>query len=142
MLNVVAVNGRLSRDPWINEEKGFGYLDVAVQRNFKNKKTGRYDSDFLNFLIRGKTLDFAKKYLKTGSCVDVVGSVRSKIDKDKKSITYLVANSVEFAAVPSNTSAGKNNQQTLQQAPAKSQPAKQAAPSDNDVYDDDEDLPF
>lgn len=163
MLNVVAVNGRLIRSPWIDEEKGFGYLDVAVKRNYKNKSTGKTDTDFLSFVIHGKTLSFSKKYLKIGSCVDIEGTVQSMTKgegQDRKTSLLLVASRVEFAAsqfLESNTGTQKpdavksqQNKPAEKEAPAvnpdeKKGPdpaAKAAASEGNNIIGEDEDLPF
>ena len=145
MKNFGVVSGRLTRDIEIKtNEAGIarGYINVAVDRNFKNKD-GEYDTDFLSFSVFGKTAEFAGKYFKKGSAIQVQFTVRSytkevEVDGNKVNRTMidLVAESVEFPLTQSKAErdASKGNAEAPVEAPSNAEFAELAA--------DDDDLPF
>lgn len=145
MKNFGVVSGRLTRDIEIKtNEAGTarGYINMAVDRNFKNKD-GEYDTDFLSFSVFGKTAEFAGKYFKKGSAIQVQFTVRSytkevEVDGNKVNRTMidLVAESVEF---PLTQSKAERDASKGAEAPSF---AAAEAPSFEDVAADDDDLPF
>lgn len=144
MKNFGVVSGRLTRDIEIRTNEAGnnrGYINVAVDRNFKNKD-GDYDTDFLSFSVFGKTAEFAEKYFKKGSAIQIQFTVRSytkevEIDGNKVNRTMidLVAESVEFPLTQSRAEkdASKGNE-----APAEASLGEGFA----ELAADDDDLPF
>lgn len=145
MKNFGVVSGRLTRDIEIKtNEAGTarGYINVAVDRNFKNNNGG-YDTDFLSFSVFGKTAEFAAKYFKKGSAIQVQFTVRSytkevEIDGNKVNRTMidLVAEAVEF---PLTQSKAERDASKGTEAPSFT---AAEAPSFEELAADDDDLPF
>lgn len=79
--NVSTINGNLVRKPVIAEGGKYGFMTVAVQRNFKNKE-GTYDSDFINVMISGEKLaEFYATHFEKGDGVIVQGELSTKPNK-------------------------------------------------------------
>ena len=84
MLNVVALNGRLTKDPVIKivGEKSVVNFTLAVNRNYKNK-AGEVEADFIQCQAWDRPADFIGSYVKKGNLVSVVGSIGTRTyDKD------------------------------------------------------------
>lgn len=80
MLNTAILNGRLVSDVNVRYSQSgmaFGSTTLAVQRNFKNKLTGEYDSDFIRISLIGKTAENFANFFKKGNFVGVQGSIQT-----------------------------------------------------------------
>ena len=80
MLNTAILNGRLVSDVNIRYSQSgmaFGSTTLAVQRNFKNKLTNEYDSDFIRISLIGKTAENFANFFKKGNFVGVQGSIQT-----------------------------------------------------------------
>lgn len=95
-MNKVLLIGRLTNDPELrktNTEKAVATFSVAINR-------GNDEVDFINVVAWEKQAENVKQYLVKGSQVAIDGRIqtRSYDDKDgnKKYITEVVANNVEF----------------------------------------------
>lgn len=101
-MNKVILVGNLTRDPELSETpNGVAVcrFSIAVSRDYANSD-GTRETDFFNITVWRGRAEVCGKYLKKGNKVAVVGSLqnRSYEDKDgnKRNITDIVANEVEF----------------------------------------------
>ena len=117
-MNIVSLVGNLCRENdvrYAGEDNSNAMLrnTIAVQRKFKNKETGQYDSDFISIICYGNTAEFINKYFTKGSKIGVTGEIRtgSYTNKDgvKVYTTDVLVNNAEFVSSksdnPSNGSA-------------------------------------
>ena len=141
MLNAVHLMGRLTADPDFHQTETYKAtrFTLAVPRDFKNKKTGERDTDFIRVTAWGSLADFVCTYFKKGSPLALSGSLRTRnyLDKEgnKRTATEIVASDVYFA--------GSNKASTDQPASATDEPLPEP-PNSNEEYLDniDDDYPF
>lgn len=135
-MNKVTLVGRLSKDPDVKTTpngKSVTTLSVAVARNHNKDMT-----DFLRVITWEQLADNCGKYLVNGQRVAVEGEIQIRqYEKDgqKRYITEIVADRVEFLDRPAQTAAsaspyGQSYQPTIFTEGPESQ-----------VFDD-EDIPF
>lgn len=138
MLNVVAIMGRLVRDPELRQTqsgKDVASFTIACDRNRKEAP-----ADFVPVTAWDKTAQFVCRYFRKGSLIAVDGRLQSRQYQDKagnnRTAIEIVANNVHFA--------GKNEQPKPGFQPAGSAPDVQVSDSgqDYEVIDEMEDLPF
>lgn len=139
MLNVVALNGRLTADPELrhtNSDTPVCSFTLAVDRSYVKQGSER-QADFIDIVCWRGTAEFASHYFKKGQLVAVEGSIqtRSYVDKDgnKRKAFEVVAGNVHFAESKRDSNAPQGNYQS--------------APPSNDsdfveIDGDDSDLPF
>lgn len=80
MLNAVILNGRLASDVELRYSQSgtaFGNVTLAVQRNFKNKQTGEYETDFIRLLLLGKTAENFANFFHKGNFLGIQGSIQT-----------------------------------------------------------------
>ncbi|MFD1430611.1 single-stranded DNA-binding protein [Lacticaseibacillus mingshuiensis] len=90
MTNVVALTGRLTRNPelkYTQSGAAVATFTLAVDRNYLNAQ-GKRETDFINCVIWKKAAENLANYINKGSLVGVNGSVqtRSYDDKDGKRV--------------------------------------------------------
>lgn len=138
MLNVVAIMGRLARDPELRQTtsgKSVATFTIACDRN---KKDG--GADWLPVTAWERTAEFVCKYFQKGSLIAIDGRLQSRSYQDRngnnRTAIEVVASNVHFA--------GKNEQPKPGFQPAGSAPDVQVSDSgqDYEVIDESEDLPF
>lgn len=121
-MNIVSLVGNLCRENNVSYSSGENANamlrnTIAVQRKFKNKETGQYDSDFINIICYGNTAEFINKYFTKGSKIGVTGEIRtgSYTNKDgvKVYTTDVLVNTAEFVS-----SKGDNPTNNTPSAPA------------------------
>ena len=104
--NFGIITGRVTRDVELRGEEGkhAAFINLAVSRNYKNKETGDYDTDFISLVAFRTRAEFAAKYLKKGTAVTIEYTVQSntvEVEKDGKKVNLstnqLVVNSIQFA---------------------------------------------
>ena len=104
-MNNVVLIGNLCRDNDVRYSTGENATailrnTIAVQRKFKNKETGQYDSDFISIQAFGKSAEFINQYFSKGSKIAITGEIRtgSYTNKDgvKVYTTDVVVNNAEF----------------------------------------------
>ena len=104
-MNNVILIGNLCRDNDVRYSTGENATailrnTIAVQRKFKNKETGQYDSDFIGIQAFGNNAEFINKYFTKGSKIAITGEIRtgSYTNKDgvKVYTTDVVVNNAEF----------------------------------------------
>lgn len=100
--------GRLTKDPELRyTDKNIAICSFTIAINRINE-----ESDFIPIKVFNKLAENSFKYLKKGSQVGIVGSIKtSNYEKDGKKIykTEIMANSVEFLSNNTN-SQGKEKQ--------------------------------
>lgn len=101
MLNVLVLNGRITKDPQSKEigETTIVNFDVAVD-NVRKEKDGTRGTTFLPVICFNAIAINVAKHLHKGSKVAIVGSIQQRnfIRKDgsKGSVYEVIADSVEF----------------------------------------------
>ena len=135
-MNKVFLIGNLTRDPEMSETPGgipYCRLGLAVNRPYSGSD-GERATDFFNITVWRAQAENCGRYLKKGSKVSVVGSLqnRSYEDKDgnKRQVTDIIANEVEFLSVRNQSEASGESEQ----------PVKTSKPTLQQV--DDDELPF
>ncbi|ADU28008.1 single-stranded DNA-binding protein [Ethanoligenens harbinense] len=103
MLNVVALNGRLTADPELrhtSNDIAVTSFTLAVDRSYSRSGTER-QTDFIDIVCWRNTAEFASKYFHKGQLVAVEGSIqtRSYTDREgnKRRAFEVVASNVHFA---------------------------------------------
>lgn len=94
--------GRLTKDPELRyTDKNIAICSFTIAINRINE-----ESDFIPIKVFNKIAENSFKYLKKGSLVGIVGSIKtSNYEKDGKKIykTEIIANSVEFLSNNTNS---------------------------------------
>lgn len=147
MLNQVAIQGRLVRDPELRRTdsgKAVTSFSVACDRDFKNSQTGEKEVDFLDCVAWNSTAELVEKYFRKGQMAMVTGrlQIRQYTDKNgqKRRYAEILVSSVYFCGSKESgtqTSSGADNGYN---APA--YPAPAPAANFAELEDDDAQLPF
>lgn len=102
MLNVVAIQGRLTRDPELkNTQSGTSVcsFSVACDRSYTPKGEER-KADFFEIVAWRQTAEFICKYFQKGSMIAIEGSLQSRNYQDKngnnRTKIEILANNVSF----------------------------------------------
>ena len=111
---------------------------IAVRRNFKNKQTDEYESDFIPMIAFGKTAEIISNNFEKGKQIGITGRYQSSSyenNEGKKVYTHdIVVNDITFVG---SKNSGTNNQQSSNIS------SGQNNPFDNSNVDiDDRDMPF
>ncbi len=160
MLNIVAVMGRLARDPEMRQTttgKSVASFTIACDRKRKDAN-GQSLCDWLNIVAWDKTAEFVCKYFQKGSMIAIDGRLQSRSYQDKngqnRTAVEIVANNVNFGSsngsiYPSTENATESAAaapQRMQSAQRTTQSAAQSYSAGNgDDYaliEDNGDLPF
>ena len=160
MLNVVAIMGRLARDPELRQTttgKNVASFRIACDRG-RRDANGQSQADWLDVVAWDRTAEFVCKYFQKGSLIAIDGRLQSRQYQDKngnnRTAVEVVANNVNFAGSKSNGSnqggsSYQNAAPSYQNAAPARPAAVEAAPSysagnadDFAVIDDSDDLPF
>lgn len=154
MLNVVALMGRLVRDPELKTTQSGNSVctfSIACDRSYTAKDEER-KADFFTITAWRQTAEFICKYFQKGSLIAIEGSLQTRQYQDKngnnRTATEVLASRVSFAGskASGSHSAQSSEQQTENYAKNAnaSQNAPQAASGSDDfsVIDDGDDLPF
>lgn len=147
MLNIVAVMGRLARDPEMRQTttgKSVASFTIACDRG-RRDANGQSVCDWMNIVAWDKTAEFVCKYFQKGSMIAVDGRLQSRSYQDKNGqnriAVEIVANNVNFCG--SKESASPAPQNAAQRPAAPSQRTQGKPDADYATIDDDEgDLPF
>lgn len=154
MLNVVALMGRLVRDPELKTTQSGNSVctfSIAVDRSYTAKDEER-KADFFTITAWRQTAEFICKYFQKGSLIAIEGSLQTRQYQDKngnnRTATEVLVSRVSFAGskASGSPSAQSSEQQTENYAQNAnvSQNAPQTASGSDDfsVIDDGDDLPF
>ena len=139
MLNVVAIMGRLGRDPELRQTttgKNVASFSIACDRGRKDAN-GQSQADWIDVVTWDRTAEFVCKYFQKGSLIVVDGRLQSR------TAIEIVANNVNFAG-PKNQNSGEPTAPSYEAQPAAApQPSYSDGKGDDFALIDDEgDLPF
>lgn len=159
MLNVVAIMGRLARDPELRQTttgKSVASFRIACDRG-RRDANGQSQADWIDVVAWDRQAEFVCKYFQKGSLIVVDGRLQTRTYQDKntganRTAVEVVANNINFAGPKSSNPApmGDAGYGAPVAAPAP-RPAAQAAPApsysagSNDDFaliEDEGDLPF
>lgn len=132
MLNVVALEGRLTRDPELRQTttgKNVANFNIACDRGFKNAD-GKSIADFIDCIAWNKTAEFICQYFGKGDLIAVDGRLQTRKYQDKggnnRTAVEVSVNNAHFA--------GKKE--------SASQPSASPDVDYAPIEDDEGDLPF
>ena len=118
MLNKVIIMGRLTRDPDFKQtQSGVAIckFSVAVERQFKDSKTGERLTDFLDCTAFRGTAEFISRYFSKGNMILVEGNIQNNNYTDNNGVKHfsnnIMVENVSFCG-------GKNEGGTTQTEPA------------------------
>ena len=130
-MNITAFTGNLGRDFDVTTTSSGMTIAknvLAVRRDFKDKQTGQYETDWIPLTVFGKTAEIMNQHLSKGSKVEIVGKLQTNnyTDKDgnKRTSYDVIVNSFGFLDSASD------------------KPKKQESPFQDNATDIDESLPF
>ena len=145
-MNLITLTGNLGRD-WeqANASMTIAKNSLAVRRDFKNKQTSEYDTDWIPLTAFSKTAETLMQYTSKGSKVLIVGKLQTNNYTDKngnKRTSYdVIVDRFEFL-----DSKGDNQQQSQRQ---NNNPFENVDFNSNDPFEtnnatdiDNSDLPF
>lgn len=160
MLNVVAIMGRLARDPGLRQTttgKSVASFRIACDRGRKDAN-GQSQVDWLDVVAWDRTAEFICKYFQKGSLIVIDGRLQTRQYQDKngqnRTAVEIVANNVNFGSskesiCPSTENATESTTATPQRTQSVQRTTQNAAPSysagSNDDFaliEDEGDLPF
>lgn len=139
MLNVIAIMGRLSRDPELRQTttgKNVASFTIACSRGRKDAN-GKDLVDWIPVVAWERTAEFVCKYFEKGSLIAIDGRLQSRTYKDRdgnnRTAIEIVANNANFAG--SKSSGGGSN--SVPAGGSYNEPTVQY-----DEIEDEGDLPF
>ena len=140
-MNLITLTGNLGRD-WeqANSNTVIAKNSLAVRRDFKNKQTGDYDTDWIPLTAFSKTAETLIQYTSKGSKILIVGKLQTNNYTDKngnKRTSYdVIVDRFEFLD-------SKGDNQGQQANPFQNTNASNSNPfEDNTTTVTDSDLPF
>lgn len=139
MLNVIAIMGRLSRDPELRQTttgKSVASFTIACSRGRKDAN-GKDLVDWIPVVAWEHTAEFVCKYFEKGSLIAIDGRLQSRTYKDRdgnnRAAIEIVANNANFAGAKS----GGSGSNSVPAGGSYNEPTVQF-----DEIEDDGDLPF
>lgn len=139
MLNIIAIMGRLSRDPELRQTttgKSVASFTIACSRGRKDAN-GKDLVDWIPVVAWEHTAEFVCKYFEKGSLIAIDGRLQSRTYKDRdgnnRTAIEIVANNANFAG--SKSSGGGSN--SVPAGGSYNEPTVQY-----DEIEDEGDLPF
>ena len=126
MLNVVAIMGRLARDPELRQTttgKNVASFRIACDRG-RRDANGQSQADWIDVVAWDRQAEFVCKYFQKGSLIVVDGRLQSRSYQDKtganRTAVEVVANNINFAGPKSSNPApmGDNGYAAPMAAPA------------------------
>lgn len=146
MLNVVAIMGRMVKDPELkstNSGKSVCSFRIANDSGYKNAD-GSSQTNWLDVVAWGKTAEFVCKYFPKGSLIAIDGRLQTRQYQDKsgqnRTAVEIVANNANFCG--SKESASPAPQNAAQRPAAPSQRTQGEPDADYALIEDEGDLPF
>ena len=141
-MNLTTFTGNLGRD-WeqANSNTVIAKNSLAVRRDFKNKQTGEYDTDWIPLTAFSKTAETLMQYTGKGSKILVVGKLQTNNFTDKqgnKRTSYdVIVDRFEFL-----DSKGDNQQKQPDNPFANANLSNEDPFESNDTDIDNDSLPF
>lgn len=140
MLNVVAIMGRMVKDPELkttNSGKSVCSFRIANDSGYKDA-SGQSQTNWLDVTSWGKTAEFVCKYFPKGALIAIEGRLQSRNYQDKsgnnRNAVEVVVNNVSFA--------GNKEPAQSQNVANRAVSAPVAANNEYEPIEDDGDLPF
>lgn len=140
MLNVVAIMGRMVKDPELkttNSGKSVCSFRIANDSGYKDA-SGQSQTNWLDVTAWGKTAEFVCKYFLKGALIAIEGRLQSRNYQDKsgnnRNAVEVVVNNVSFA--------GNKEPAQSQNVANRAVSAPVAANNEYEPIEDDGDLPF
>lgn len=104
MLNVVAIMGRLARDPELRQTttgKSVASFRIACDRG-RRDANGQSQADWIDVVAWDRQAEFVCKYFQKGSLIVVDGRLQTRTYQDKntganRTAVEVVANNINFA---------------------------------------------
>ena len=143
MLNVIAIQGRLARDPELRQTttgKSVASFTVACDRG-RRDANGQSTADWIPVVAWDARAEFVCKYFQKGSMIAVDGRLQSRTytakDGTNRTALEVVASNVHFCGSKAESAASAGS-------PAPAAPAPSFAPVRGDwqLIEDEGDLPF
>ena len=134
MLNVVALQGRLTRDPELRQTtsgKNVCAFTIAVDRGFKTED-GKTQADFIDCVAWERRAEFICRYFSKGDMIAVDGRLQTRKYQDKN------GNNCTAVEVSVNNAHFAGKKESAPAVPAPSAPDVEYEP----IADDEGDLPF
>lgn len=147
MLNQIAIQGRLVRDPELrrtNSGKAVTSFTLVCDRDFKNQQTGEKEVDFIECVAWGGTAEMVEKYFHKGQMAVATGrlQLRDWTDKNdqKRRTAEILVNSIYFCGSKESGTQASSVADNGYSAHAYQTPAHAA--NFAELEDDDAQLPF
>lgn len=152
MLNVVAIMGRLVRDPELRttpQGNSVCSFRIACDRNFAKPGEQR-QADFVDIVAWRAQADFVCKYFSKGSLIAINGRIQTRNYQDEngnnRTAFAVVAENINFGGSKGTSSAkvddGGEAAPRSEAWPKADPPANYGGVDDFAVIDDNDDLPF
>lgn len=93
MLNKVAIMGRITRDLELNTTaSGLAVtsFSIACDRNYKEKGSNEYITDFYDIVAWRATAEFICKHFTKGSLIAIEGTLQTRTYTDKNNVNHKV----------------------------------------------------
>lgn len=147
-MNQVNLTGRLTKDVevrYTQSGKAVGSGTIAVTRRFKNAE-GNTDSDFIQYVVWGKSAEILSQYTSKGTLVALTGSWQTRsYEKDDGTRVYVNELNVEnFDFLEKKSDSQQSTPKTQAPDPFANQgnQNKFAGSGNTEVDISDDDLPF
>lgn len=154
MLNVVAIMGRLARDPELRQTttgKNVASFRIACDRG-RRDANGQSQADWLDVVAWDRTAEFVCKYFPKGALIAIDGRLQTRQYQDKsgqnRAAVEIVAQNVSFCGSKESTSPATQNAAQRPAAPSQrtqGMPDVSYSSGQSDDYaliEDEGDLPF
>lgn len=116
-MNTISLTGRSVKDIELKATPSGSFVGngtIAVRRDFKNKQTGEYETDFINFVALGKTSEIMADYVRKGDQFGITGRLQIRIwnkdDGTKQYFTEIIVNSFDFPNKKNDATQNTNEQ--------------------------------
>lgn len=140
MLNVITIQGRLTRDPEIRHTASgtaVASFSLAVERDYTSKDGGERETDFVDVVAWRGTAEFVCKYFTKGQMAIVSGRLQIRPWTDdkgnKRRSTEVVAEHVYFSGSKKESGSSADPQAAAQAG---------TAPALEELPEGDDGLPF
>lgn len=114
-MNLLIISGRITKDLQIKEMKNGNKIlpfDVAVQRDYKNKQTNEYESDFISCLATGSRAEFLANHAGKGYFVQLTGRFQNNnYERQDGTTNYgqqMIVNQIDAPALFMNKNENSN----------------------------------
>lgn len=115
-MNLLIISGRITKDLELKEAKNGNNIlsfDVAVQRDYKNKQTNEYDTDFISCLATGSRAEFLANHAAKGYFVQLTGRFQNNnYERQDGTTNYgqqMIVNQIDAPALFMNKNENSNN---------------------------------